>query len=434
MKRASAPSRGVVVVFAKADPVAENPPGPARGHRVVRHHPGPALQESTDRDQARCLAHVVGVRFEGQAPKGEGPVSQVLAEAGHGQLHEQPLLALVDLFHGVEDGGIQFQFTHRARQSLHVLGETGAAVPHTGEEVGGSDPPVGTHAQPHLVHIGAGPLAHPADHVHEADPGGEHRVRRILGDFGRGHVHYQDLVAGTQEGCVQVPQHRGRLRVFHTHDNPVGLLEVADRSAFAEELGVGTHVNGVLGFGLDHLADPPRGPHGYRALRDHDTLAVHRAPDVPGGRQHVLQIGRTVFVLRCSHRDEDDVRIPDRARGIDGETEASLGEVLRHQRIQARLEEGDPAPVERLHLLLDDVHADHVVARLGQTGARGESDVSAPHDGDSHRSVVIPSQSSAADEPSAWKPLPTRSRFSRRPAPGRVRRSSLRRSTSGRSR
>jgi len=62
----------------------------------------------------------------------------------------------------------------------------------------------------------------------------------------------------------------------------------------------------MLRLGLDDRTNPPRGSHRYRALRDHDAPAVHRAPDVPRGGEHVLQVGGTVVAGRRSYRDEDD--------------------------------------------------------------------------------------------------------------------------------
>ena len=58
--------------------------------------------------------------------------------------------------------------------------------------------------------------------------------------------------------------------------------------------------------------------------------------------------------------------------------------VAPHDRLQARLEDRDLARVELLDLVLVEVEAEHVVARVGEAGAGDQADVAGADDGDVH--------------------------------------------------
>jgi hypothetical protein len=68
--------------------------------------------------------------------------------------------------------------------------------------------------------------------------------------------------------------------------------------------------------------------------------------------------------------------------GAKDEREAAAVEALSHELVEARLEDGDVAPVEPLDLLGHHVGADHGVAEVRQVGARGEPHVPRSDDGD----------------------------------------------------
>jgi hypothetical protein len=104
----------------------------------------------------------------------------------------------------------------------------------------------------------------------------------------------------------------------------------------------------------------------------------------PRRGQHVLQVGRSVFVRRGAHGNHLHQPVRDGPGHVGGELQAARPGVARHDVGQARLVDGnvpfaqgrDPGGVR--------VHADDVVAHLGQAGAGHQAYIAGANDGDLH--------------------------------------------------
>ena len=114
----------------------------------------------------------------------------------------------------------------------------------------------------------------PGDRIHEADPGREHRVGRVLGDFGGCRVHHQNLVARAHKGSVEVAERLGGHLVVHAQYHAVRPPEVSQRCSLLEKFGIGADANRVVRLGFDRLPHKPGSPHWNRALGDDDALAI----------------------------------------------------------------------------------------------------------------------------------------------------------------
>ena len=77
---------------------------------------------------ARCLAHIVGVRFKGQAPERDGLAIEVPAEEAVQLLEHDRFLLLVDLLDGVQQRSIEVMFVRAATERLHVFREARTPV------------------------------------------------------------------------------------------------------------------------------------------------------------------------------------------------------------------------------------------------------------------------------------------------------------------
>src|SRR2546428_14027106 len=141
----------------------------------------------------------------------------------------------------------------------------------------------------------------------------------------------------------------------HTDDDEDRFYEVYRRRALLEKLGIGADVKrgrGVLG---DFGADPFRGPDRNGALGDDQLRAVHVPADGARHVQHVLQVGRAVFVRWRAHGNEDDIRALDRSADVGDELQAAVALVAHDERLEPRLVDRQPGLAEAVALWLWDV-------------------------------------------------------------------------------
>ena len=94
-------------------------------------------------------------------------------------------------------------------------------------------------------------------------------------------------------------------------------------------------------------------------------------------RDHVLEVGRTVFVWRRAHGDALHGAKGDRLRHVGGEMDATRGAVLRHHFLQPGLVDRHFAPFQHGDLARVHVEAHHLVAHVRETGSRDQADVTA---------------------------------------------------------
>lgn len=170
-------------------------------------------------------------------------------------------------------------------------------------------------------------------------------------------------------------------------DDAVGLQEVTDGGTFLEEFGVGNDIEGDLlaalckdlfDFGLDLVCGSDRDC----GLLTMTRVARHVAGDALGHCEHVLEVGRAVFVGRCTDGNELHLGMFDRIFHIGGEAQPAFGDVALDDGLQARLPDRQTTPaLSSVDLALVDVHADDCVADFCQARARDQTDVAGTEDG-----------------------------------------------------
>ncbi|GJD94934.1 hypothetical protein OCOJLMKI_2141 [Methylobacterium iners] len=165
-----------------------------------------------------------------------------------------------------------------------------------------------------LLHVGADLLAEVGDLVDEGDLGGQEGVGRVLGELGRAPARHQDRRLVEVERTVDLAHHLRLAGALGTDDDAIGPLEVGDRRALAQELGVRHH--GDLGLG-PHLADDAldlvAGADRHGRLGDHHRVAGERLPDLAGRGVDVGEVGKAVAAAgRRADRDEHGVGARDR--------------------------------------------------------------------------------------------------------------------------
>ncbi len=173
-----------------------------------------------------------------------------------------------------------------------VLGEAGSAPAGAGFEEAAADAGVIAHAQHDVVDVGADLFAEVGHLVDEGQLGGQEGVGGVLDEFGRDGVADDD---GGGEFGVEARHLDGGVVVGAADDDPVGVQEVMDRGAFAEELGVRDDCDVVA---PDDVVDHRGGADRDRGLVDDDRPGRQDGADLGGGRFEIGQVGRAVGTRR----------------------------------------------------------------------------------------------------------------------------------------
>ena len=156
-----------------------------------------------------------------------------------------------------------------------------------------------------------------------------------------------------------------------------GRLKSLDGSAFAEEFGIGCHVDGEIGslFPADPLYFVARAD-GHGGLGDDDERAFRGQRDLGGRRVDVGQIRMAVAVARGRpDRDEDGLHIGDRAGQIGRKREPLFADVALHEFLQPGLVDRDATLAKGRDLGLVMVDAGDVVAEVREAGAGHQPDI-----------------------------------------------------------
>ena len=127
-----------------------------------------------------------------------------------------------------------------------------------------------------------------------------------------------------------------------------------------------------------------RGAHGHRRLGNHDPVFADVLADGVGDREHMCQVGRTVLARRRADRDELKEPVRDTFCGVGGEFHASRFGVALDQPVEPGSWIGTSPRWSRCNLLRIDIDADDVVTRVGQAGARNQTDVAGAEDRHAH--------------------------------------------------
>lgn len=345
-------------------------------------------QQVVDDPQRWALAHVVGVGLEGQAPHGDAGTDevQVFGEATDRSLPD----SVIDGESGVEHGGGDPVVARLPGERGDVLGETGPAEAEPRLQERRTNPRVGRQHVADPLDVGTRGVADRRKLVHHADPTGEHAVGGILGQLRRAHVHVQQRDALVGERPVEPVQDRSGDGARGPDDQTVGVQDVADRAALAQELRVRGHVDdGADAATGQRQADAsidglPRA-HRDGALGHQDDRLAQQGTDLVGCREDVAQVGPPIRPHRGGHREEDDVRAWQGVGELARETQPGGRPRFGEQGVQSRLVDHRLAPREAGDPLAVGVDEGDRCAQLSQPGRGDQADVAGPDDGDPHR-------------------------------------------------
>ncbi len=256
-----------------------------------------------------------------------------------------------------------------------------------------ADPRIRTDTATYGLDISTQSLRKVGHFVHKADFGSQHRVRCILGQLGGPQIHKNHTVVVPVKRIVDFPQHISCAIAVSPHDNTIRLHEVGYRSAFFQKLGVGRHIKFQLQataiqfctyrrFYLVSSADR------YGRFVDHNLVAVHVLTDRAGDSRDILQIGGAIFVRGGAHRDKLDISVLDRHLGIGRELEATGIDVMGNDGFQPRFINRNDTAGQFLDFYRVNIHAQHIVPYICQTGACNQPYVPGSKNGDLHLLVL----------------------------------------------
>ena len=103
------------------------------------------------------------------------------------------------------------------------------------------------HAARDLVDVGADLLAQIGDLVDESDLGGEEGVGSVFDQLGGAPVDIEDRRGVEIKRPVELRNHGARLHVVGADDDAVGMLEILDRGALAQEFRIRHHLDIGIG-------------------------------------------------------------------------------------------------------------------------------------------------------------------------------------------
>src|SRR4051812_2369797 len=175
--------RGVRVVE-ELDPLHQRP-RLLDSLRIVTAHVRACVLEGLDDADRRRVAHVVGVRLEGEAEDRHRPSPPFAAERLDDLAAHRALARIVDLDDALDDPERRPLILGGLEQGERILREAGAAIAGAGMKEFRPDPVVEADAAGDVLDVGADHLAQIGDLVDEGDLGRQEGVRRIFGELGR---------------------------------------------------------------------------------------------------------------------------------------------------------------------------------------------------------------------------------------------------------
>ena len=113
------------------------------------------------------------------------------------------------------------------------------------------------------------------------------------------------------------------------------------------------------------------------------------ASEGAGDLQNIAQIGRSVFVGRCSDCRKDHLDLIEARAQIGREVEASGFDVAAHEFAQSGFVDGNFAGEQPFDFLAVDIDACNVDACFSKAGSGDEPDVTGSNDGDIHILYMI---------------------------------------------
>ena len=169
-------------------------------------------------------------------------------------------------------------------------------------------------------------------------------------------------------------------------DDAVGLHQIADGKTFAEKFRIADDIKFHLrlAIALDGFRNLFAGLDGDGALVHDDFVTGHGGGDVARDVLDEAQVHRTVRLRRRGHGDENHVGFLDALGGAVGEFKPPGGGVFLDEFIEAGFVNRDAAGLEQFDLRRVVVHANDLMADLGETGSRDQADVARSDDRQLH--------------------------------------------------
>ncbi len=211
-----------------------------------------------------------------------------------------------------------------------VLREAAASPSRPGTEVLEPDAAVVAEPEDDVADVRTHRLAEPGDRVHEAQLGGEERVRGVFDGLGGRRIGDQQWGLCARE---ELADPRGDRLVVRTDHDPLGMEAVGHRGALSQELRIGDH--------RDVRGD--RAPASTTRVEPTGTVDLLTMTD-PGTRcgtdllSHGFderEVGRPVLALGGGYAEEDELGPGHRLGRADDEPEPSRRLTLVHQLLQA---------------------------------------------------------------------------------------------------
>src|SRR5665213_2919378 len=272
-------------------------------------------------------------------------------------------------------------------ERAQVLRKTTAAETDARVQKSAADALVQTDALRDFLDVRAGGLADVGDGVDVGNFQREKRIRRVLDEFGGINVGDDD---GRLERRVNLRHRRdGTLRA-DTDDDAVGVHQIADGKTFAQKFGIADHVKFRLrrAITLDGLGNFFAGLDRHRAFVHDDFVFRHGGGDVARDALNIAQVHRAVGLRRRGHGDENDLGILHAFSRAVREGKPSDGDIFLDEFFQAGFVNGNATGLEHFYFGRVIVHADDMVADLGKTGSRDQSNIAGANDGELHLEIL----------------------------------------------
>ena len=164
------------------------------------------LERGHQRDRGR-LAHVVGVRLEGQAEHRDRLAANRSAQRGGHLARHRTLALVVDRHDGLDDAQRRAVVLRGLDQRNGILGKAGAAVARPGVQEFRADAVVEPDPARDLLDIGADLLAQIRHFVDEGDLGREEAVGRVFDHLRGAAIGEQDRRRVEVERAIKVRKH-----------------------------------------------------------------------------------------------------------------------------------------------------------------------------------------------------------------------------------
>jgi len=192
-----------------------------------------------------------------------------------------------------------------------------------------------------------------------------------------------EVIAASGERLVNAAENIGGALSASANDDAVGMKEIDDRGAFAQELGIGNNVEalGIDAMAMQHAANPLIGVDGYGTFLNDDLVAVDGAGYLRDDGLNVGKVGGAGVSLGRADGDEDGLALLDSRAEVAGKAHGPVpmtGQQLR----QVVFKNGHAAFAEGFDPGLIVVDAEDGMPHFGKANGCNKSHVPGPDDAD----------------------------------------------------